>query len=69
VYERKKRILIPGDKDMIKKFVDLLSAKTNKNLVWMALKFNAALGRLAEKQCVEKGELLSKETTAGTVVG
>ena len=57
------------DQTRREKFVDLLTAKTNKDFVKMALKFNAALGCLAEERFIEKDELLNKETTAGMVVG
>ena len=67
MHARKERILIPSDEAMRRKFVDLLSAETNEKFVKMALKLNAAFGRLAEERYVEKEELLSKETTAGTV--
>ena len=69
MHARKERILIPSDEDMRKKFINLLSAKTNEEFVKMALKFNAALGHLADERFVDKEELLSKETTAGMVVG
>ncbi len=62
MHARKERILNPSDEDMRKKFVDLLSAETNEKFVKMALKFNAALGRLAEQRFIKKEELLSKET-------
>jgi len=62
MHARKERILIPSDEDMRKKFVDLLSAETNEKFVKMALKFNAALGHLADERFVDTEELLSKET-------
>jgi len=36
--------------------------ETNEKFVETVLKFNAALGRLAEERYVDKEELLSKET-------
>jgi len=44
------------------KFINLLSAETNEKFVKMILKFNAALGRLANNQFIDKQELPSKET-------
>jgi hypothetical protein len=38
--------------------------ETNEKFVETVLKFNAALGRLAEERFIEREELLSKETTA-----
>ncbi len=69
MHARKERILVPSDENMRKKFIDLLSAKTNEEFVKMALKFNAALGRLADERFIDKQELLSKETAAGMAVG
>ena len=69
MHARKERILIPSDEDMREKFVDLLSAETNEKFVKMALKFNAALSRLADERFIDKKELLSKETAAGMAVG
>ncbi|MBA7631980.1 hypothetical protein ES703_39520 [subsurface metagenome] len=69
MHARKAQILISSDEDLRKKFVDLLSAETNKNFVEMVLKFNAALSRLAEERFIDTEELLNKETVAGTVVG
>lgn len=69
MHARKERILIPSDENMRKKFIDLLSAKTNEEFVKMALKFNAALGCLAKERFIDKEELLSKETAAGMAVG
>ena len=62
MHARKERILIPSDEDMREKFVDLLTAKTNRDFVKMALKFNAALGRLANERFMDTKELFSKET-------
>ncbi|MBA7569751.1 hypothetical protein ES708_11492 [subsurface metagenome] len=62
MHARNERILIPSDEDMRRKFVDLLSAETNEEFVKMVLKFNAALGRLAEERFIDKEELLRKET-------
>jgi len=60
-HARKERILIPSDEDMRGKFVDLLTAKTNEGFVEMVLKFNAALGRLADERFIDTQEFLSKE--------
>ena len=62
MHARKERILIPSDEDMRKKFIDLLSAETNEKFTELVLKFNAALGRLADERFIEKDELLGKET-------
>lgn len=61
MYVRKERILIPSDEDMRKKFVDLLTAKTNEEFVEMVLKFNAVLRRLAGERFIDTQELLNKE--------
>ena len=47
--------------------LDLPTREVSEYSVEMVFKFNAALGRLAKERYVEKEELLSKETTAGTV--
>ena len=62
MHARKERILTPSDEDMRRKFVDLLSAKTNEEFVEMVFKFNAALSRLAGERFIDTQELLSKET-------
>lgn len=54
VHARKERILLPSDEDMIKKFVDLLTAKTDEKFVEIVLKFNATLSRLAEERFIDK---------------
>ncbi len=70
MHARKERILIPSDEDMRKKFVGLLSAKTNEEFVEMVLKFNAALSRLTGERFVDTEELLSKEALLpGLVIG
>jgi len=69
MHAKKERILIPSDEDMRGKFIDLLSAATNEKFVEMALKFNAELGHLADERFIDTEELISKETTAGMVVG
>ncbi|MBA7702107.1 hypothetical protein ES703_110864 [subsurface metagenome] len=61
MHARKERILIPSDEDMRKKFVGLLSAKTNEEFVEMVFKFNTALSRLAKERFIDTQELLSKE--------
>ena len=61
MHARKERILISSDEDMRKKFIDLLSTKTNEEFVEMVFEFNAALSHLAEERFVDKQELLSKE--------
>ena len=66
LYERKKRISIPSEEDMEIKYghvLDLLTGEVSKHCVAMVLKFNAALGRLADERFVEKEELLSEETS------
>ena len=70
LYERKKRILIPSDEDMEKKYfrmIDLLTGEVNEHSVEMVFKFNAALGRLAEERYVDREELLSKETPEAVI--
>lgn len=62
MHARKERVLIPSDENMGRKFIDLLSTKTNEGFVEMVFKFNAALGRLAEERYVDTEELLNKET-------
>jgi len=65
IYTRKKQILIPSDEDMEKKYlhmIGLLAKGVYEHFVEVVLKFNAALGRLAEERYVDKEELLSKET-------
>lgn len=62
MYDRKEKILIHSDGDVRKKFADLLSAEPNEESVEMVLKFNAALGHLAEERFIDKEELFSKET-------
>ena len=72
LYEREKRISIPSDEDMEIKYgdvLDLLTGEVSKHFVAMVLKFNAALGRLADERFVEKEELLIKESTTEPVVG
>lgn len=72
LYERKKRILIPSDEDMEKKYLhtlELLTLEVNEHSVEMVLKFNAALGRLADERFIEKEDLLNKEATAEPVIG
>ena len=49
--------------------LDLLTGEVSELFVEMVLKFNAALGRLAEERYVDTEELLNKEITDGTVVG
>jgi len=66
IYMRKKRILIPSDADMEKKYshmIDLLAKGVYEHFVEVVLKLNAALGRLAEERYIKTEELLSKETT------
>ena len=67
MHARKERILILSDEDMRKKFVDLLSAKTNEEFVEMVLKFNAALSRLAEERFIDKEELVAEEIPVSKV--
>jgi len=70
MHARKERILIPRDEDMRKKFVGLLSAKTNEEFAEMVFKFNAALSRLAKERFINTQELLSKEALLpGLVIG
>jgi len=70
MHARKERILIPSDDNMRKKFIDLLSAKTNEEFVEMVFKFNAALSRIANERFIDTEELLSKEALLpGLVIG
>ena len=65
VCTRKKRILIPSDKDMEEKYLHMLNLLTREEKdrsVEMVFKFNAALSRLAEERFIDTEELLSKET-------
>lgn len=72
IYSRKNQILIPSDEDMEEKYsymIDLLAKGVYEPFVEVVLKFNAALGHLAEERFIEKEELLNKETVVETVIG
>lgn len=69
-YRRKKEILIPSDKGMEEKYfnmLDSLTGEVNEHSAEMVLKFNAALGHLAEERFVDREELLSKETPEAVI--
>ena len=69
-YRRKKGILIPSDKGMEEKYfnmLDSLTGEVNEHSAEMVLKFNAALGHLAEERFVDRAELLSKETPEAVI--
>jgi len=64
LYERKVQILIRGDKDMEQKYsdvTDLLVGEIDARSTEIILKFNAALGRLAEERYLDKEKILGQE--------